>query len=192
MAIIARPGITLLIARTFQLIPMRFILPVILLVLLIGCEQESTSSATSSAPSSNAGIEESVPFRKDGTLSFQRADETYLTIDIEIADTDSAIVRGLMQRTSLPDMSGMLFLMPTEEPQQFWMSNTQISLDILFANSNKEIVSIQKYTTPLSQESVDSEYPALYVIEVEGGFTDSQGILEGDVVDWVNDRLQSK
>lgn len=162
---------------------------VIALLFLTGC-QNGTSSVPSS--SSNTGPEASVPFRKDGTLSFKRGDETYLTIDIEIADTDSAIVRGLMQRTSLPVNSGMLFLMPEEEPQQFWMSNTQISLDILFANSDKEIVNIQKYTTPLSQESVESEFPALYVIEVEGGFTDSQGILEGDVVDWVNDRLQSE
>ena len=165
-------------------------LPLLLIILLTGCQ--NSPSTTSTSPAENAGIEETVPFRKDGTLDFKRAAETYLTIDIEIADTDSAIVRGLMQRTSLPDKSGMLFLMGTEEPQEFWMSNTQISLDILFANSNKEIVTIQKYTTPLSQERVASEFPALYVIEVEGGFTDTHGILEGDTFDWVNSSLQSE
>ena len=165
---------------------MHRLLPLLLAVVLAGCQNNSSPSPSPSAPEDEAaGIEASVPFRKDGTLSFQRAEETYLTIDIEIADTDSAIVRGLMQRTSLPDKSGMLFLMPGEEPQQFWMSNTQISLDILFANSNKEIVNIKKYTVPLSQESVESEFPALYVIEVEGGFTDTHGILEGDTFDWV-------
>ena len=171
---------------------MNKILPFFLILILAGCQSGTSTPSTSSPAASSAGIEESVPFRKDGTLDFHRADEKYLTIDIEIADSDSAIVRGLMQRTSLPDKSGMLFLMPSEEPQQFWMSNTQISLDIMFANSNKEIVSITKYTTPLSQESVESEFPALYVIEVEGGFTDTHGILEGDTFDWVNSSLQAE
>ena len=155
------------------------------LVLIAACEQSSTSDSSSNAEANaRVGLDESIPFRKDGTLQFSRSGESYLSIDIEIADSDSAIVRGLMQRTSLPERGGMLFLMPAEEPQQFWMSNTQISLDILFANSAGEIVSMTKYTTPLSQENVVSTYPAKYVIEVAGGFVDSHGILEGDTFEW--------
>ena len=149
----------------------------------LGCQGGTSSTSTSAAPSSSEA-DESIPFRKDGTVVFQRGDEAYLTIDVEIADTDSTIERGLMQRSSLPDLSGMLFLMPNEEPQQFWMSNTLISLDIIYINSSKEVVSMMKYTTPLSQEPINSDIPALYVIEVPGGFTDTHGIIEGDVVEF--------
>jgi len=156
------------------------ILLVLLTVSILGCQEGQTSSTSTNTPEPEAI--ESIPFRKDGTVIFQRAGEDYLTIDVEIADNDSTIERGLMQRESLPDLSGMLFLMPNEEPQQFWMSNTLISLDIIYVDSNKEVVSMTKYTTPLSQEPIDSEIPALYVIEVPGGFTDTHGIIEGDVV----------
>ena len=146
--------------------------------LLIGCE---TQSAT---PESTQKEEVSIPFRTDGTLDLIRGEENYLTLDIEIADTDSAITRGLMQRSSLPDLSGMLFLMPEERIQSFWMSNTTISLDIIFINSAMEIVHIAKYTTPLSPDSVPSEYPAAFVLEVIAGFSDTHGLLEGDLISW--------
>ena len=148
-----------------------------------GCETGQPATNTP-ATSASEQTETTVPFRKDGTLEFIRSGEPYLTIDIEIAETDSAIVRGLMQRTTMPEFGGMLFLMDAEEEQSFWMSNTQISLDILFVNAAGEIVSIEKYTTPLSPDSVPSGFPALYVVEVIAGFTDTHGIIEGDTIEW--------
>lgn len=158
------------------------IIACIFIPLLAGCQAESSEpTPPAEAP------EETIPFRKDGVLDFVRGDDTLLTIDIEIADNDSTIERGMMQRTSMPDLSGMLFLMPSEDIQGFWMSNTKISLDIIFANESGEIVHIAKYTTPLSPESVSSVYPASLVLEVIAGFTDSHGIIEGDEIDWRRD-----
>jgi uncharacterized membrane protein (UPF0127 family) len=127
---------------------------------------------------------DAIPFRKDGTLDFIRDGEVILTLDIEIAEGDSARTRGMMQRTGLPDRSGMLFLFPVEEELNFWMSNTPISLDLLFVNADSQVVSISKYTQPFSTESIFSEAPAQYVIEVEAGFTDTRGLIESDRVSW--------
>lgn len=149
------------------------------IILLAGCQAETRQQAPLQETP-----EAAIPFRKDGVLDFIRGDDSFLTIDIEIADNDSTIERGMMQRTSIPELSGMLFLMPSEDIQGFWMSNTKISLDILFANEGGEIVHIAKYTTPLSPESVSSVYPASLVLEVIAGFTDSHGIIEGDRIDW--------
>lgn len=145
----------------------------------LGCETQSATSNVDPAVK-----EVNIPFRTDGTLDLMRGDETYLTMNIEIADNDSSITRGLMQRTSMPDLSGMLFLMPVDKMQSFWMSNTTISLDIIFINADMEIVHIAKYTTPLSPESVSSQYPAAYVLEVSAGLADTQGIIEGDKIAW--------
>lgn len=158
---------------------MKTLLVILLTVVTIaGC---ATEPAT---PVAKEEKEEMIPFRKDGTLDLVRGEDTYLTLNIEIADTDSTITRGMMQRDGLPDLSGMLFLMDEERIQSFWMSNTTISLDIIFINSAQEVVSIQKYTTPLSPDQVLSEYPALYVLEVMAGFSDTHGILEGDKIQW--------
>jgi uncharacterized protein len=133
--------------------------------------------------------DETIPFRQDGTLTFLQSGNEVITISIEIADNDSAQARGLMQRTSLPDSSGMLFIFDREEERNFWMANTPLSLDIFFVNADSEIVSIAKYTTPFSSRSIPSGQPAQYVIETEAGFADRYGIVESGQVSWQVSRV---
>ncbi|MEM6725861.1 MAG: DUF192 domain-containing protein, partial [Bacteroidota bacterium] len=112
-------------------------------------------------------------FRKDGTLQFLGPDSTALTsIDIEIADSPRYIDQGLMYRKSMAPNQGMLFVMPVEKPQAFWMKNTFVPLDIIFVNAAFEVVSIQANTTPLSETSLPSGKPAKYVVEVVAGFSE--------------------
>lgn len=125
-----------------------------------------------------------IPFRADGRLTFHRDAEAVIDIAIEIADTDSSRMRGLMQRTSMPDRSGMLFVFPYEEPQSFWMANTRIYLDLMFLDARGRVVSIARSARPLSTEPVPSGRPARYVLETEAGFVESWGIVEGDSASW--------
>lgn len=121
-------------------------------------------------------------FQNEGLLSFLDAStgQPLQRIDIEVAQDELEIRRGLMYRQSMKPDQGMLFLMPVEEPQSFWMLNTYISLDIIFVNEAMEIVKIQANTEPRSLQSVPSERPAKYVVEVNAGFCAKHGIEEGD------------
>jgi uncharacterized protein len=124
-------------------------------------------------------------FRKDGRLSITPAGKyAKISLDIEIADKDNERMQGLMYRQSMQENEGMLFIFPNEEPRSFWMKNTYIPLDIIYINSQKEIVSIQKCTQPLSTYSIPSEKPAMYVLEVNAGFTDKNGIIVEDKVEF--------
>jgi uncharacterized membrane protein (UPF0127 family) len=96
-----------------------------------------------------------------------------------------------MNRESMEEKQGMLFIFPQERFQSFWMLNTLFSLDMLFINKEKEIVTIHKNTTPLSQQSYPSSKPALYVLEVNAGFTDKYNIKEGDKVFWMGTVLRN-
>ncbi|MDE2995946.1 MAG: DUF192 domain-containing protein [Bacteroidota bacterium] len=125
---------------------------------------------------------EMIPFRKDGSLTLARDGEIYRTLDIEIADTDSTRNRGMMQRDGLPDDAGMLFIFEEESEQGFWMANTQIALDLIFVREDGTVLSLSKYVQPVSTETVRSNGPAMYVLEVEAGYSDSIGIIEGDVM----------
>jgi len=69
------------------------------------------------------------------------------------------------------------------------MLNTLFSLDILFINSNKEIVTIHKNTTPLSEQSYPSSEPAIYVLEVNAGFCDRHNVKLSDKIYWIGGRL---
>jgi hypothetical protein len=149
---------------------------VALLVLVAACGDDTVQEPP---PDST-----NIAFRKDGTLTFLRNEEEIATINIEIAESDSARTRGLMQRTSLPDMSGMLFIFAREEPQSFWMGNTPLALDLIFVDSDSQIVDIDKYNKPYSSASIVSDAPAQYVVEVPAGFADMSGISESHRVRW--------
>lgn len=123
-------------------------------------------------------------FRKDGELRFVDGKTTNVitTIDIEIADNDAERAQGLMFRDSMPENAGMLFLMETEEPQAFWMKNTILSLDIMFVNADRRIVSIHKSCKPYSLDQIESGKPAMYVVEVNAGYADRHGLKTGDLI----------
>ena len=124
-------------------------------------------------------------FKDEGNLTIIRVNNSPpITLDIEIADDEAERMRGLMDRFELPDHAGMLFIFEREEMRSFWMKNTFISLDIIYINANKEIVSIQKNTQPQTTYSIPSERPARYVLEVNAGFTDKYEINPGDKIEF--------
>ena len=125
-------------------------------------------------------------FIKEGELEFLHAekDSVLQQIDIEIADTPDTRTQGLMWRRTMEEDQGMLFIMEENEPQSFWMLNTYISLDIIYVNEQKEIVSIRRNTKPQSTASVPSGAAAKYVVEVVAGFADQHQLKVGDRIDW--------
>lgn len=124
-------------------------------------------------------------FKAEGVLVIQDSTgKEKKKIDIEIADTEYDRQLGLMFRESLEENQGMLFIFPYQGELSFWMKNTKISLDILFINKERKIVTIHKRTTPYSEKSLPTLQPAQYVLEVIGGFTDKFSINEGDFVRW--------
>lgn len=138
-------------------------------------------------PTRSASTQPTEPtFVQHGQLTFLKPDDSTFqkVIAIEVADTPAEQAQGLMYRTSMQEKQGMLFLFNREQPQGFWMKNTHISLDIIYVNSNREIVSIQKYTSPFSEESLPSAEPAQFVVEVIAGFTDKYQLAKGDRITW--------
>jgi uncharacterized membrane protein (UPF0127 family) len=108
-------------------------------------------------------------------------------LQLEIAKTHEQRTTGLMHRESLEENSGMLFIYGSEQQLTFWMKNTLIPLDMIFLNSNKTIVHIIKNAQPCVEEPCKvypSENPAIYVIEVNAGYTDKHGILKGQKVEF--------
>ena len=122
---------------------------------------------------------------KEGVLNFISKDgKNIQKIDIELAKNDAKRSQGLMYRQSMGEMQGMLFIFEKAEPQSFWMKNTFISLDIIYVNEQKEIVSIAKMAQAKSELPIPSGLPAIYVVEVNGGFCDRYQIKEGDKIEW--------
>ena len=111
---------------------------------------------------------------------------------IELADTDETRTRGLMERTSLPDDGGMLFLFQKPEVHQFWMKNTRIPLDILFLDKGGQITAIHTMAVepPQAPGESDEGYharlplyssvrPAIAAIELNAGMAETLGLKPG-------------
>ena len=129
-------------------------------------------------------------FTKEGELTFTDSLGTLKAkIDIEIADNDYERQLGLMNRKEMKEDEGMLFIFPLQGNQSFWMRNTLISLDILFVNDQKQIVTIHKNTKILSDQSYPATKPSIYVVEVLAGYTDKHNILVGDKINWMGTNL---
>ena len=153
---------------------MRYRTASLLLVLLISgaCSEEM-------APPPEYGV------RADGRLEFVRADSTVIhTIDIEIADTQEARQRGLMNRRGMDPDEGMLFIFPEPDMLSFWMRNTAMPLDIIFVAEDRSIVNIARRTRPLSDDRIRATAPAQYVVEVRGGVSERFGITDSASVRW--------
>ncbi len=105
-----------------------------------------------------------------------------IQIAVEIADTPDTREHGLMYRDSLPENAGMLFIMPDEQIQNFWMKNTKVPLDIIFIFSDWKIGGFVEQTQPYSEANISIDKPTKYVLEVNAGFCKRHGIQPGDKV----------
>ena len=157
-------------------VPSYFFMLCLSLLVLAGCGTDDSTQSLD-APE--------IPFRPDGVLEVLRPDgSTLTTLVIEIAEGDSARARGLMQRTSLPARGGMLFLDDEEKIQTFWMRNTPLPLDLIFVDADSQIVNIAKRARPFTEQTISSSDSALYVLEVNAGFSDRYGIDESMRIRW--------
>lgn len=71
-----------------------------------------------------------------------------VTVLAEVARTGEQRTMGLMERTSLADTAGMIFLYETDQDANagFWMFRTRIPLDIAFADASGRIVAVRTMT----------------------------------------------
>lgn len=101
---------------------------------------------------------------------------------VEVAATAQERARGLMFRNQMAADHGMLFVFDTEGERYFWMKNTPLPLDIIFIATNGEIVSIAADTSPYSEDTIPSNGPARYVLELNAGTAAKLGFGPGDLV----------
>lgn len=101
----------------------------------------------------------------------------------EVADTPALRELGLGGRTSLPEGAGMWFVFDTDGLWAFWMKDTLIPLDMLWAAADGTIVHVARDVRPESYpEAFATTVPARYVLEVPAGFAQAHNIAEGDKI----------
>ena len=98
---------------------------------------------------------------------------------IEIADTAKERAVGLMFREKMPASAGMLFAFAPPKHAQFWMKNTLIPLDMIFANATGRVTRVHSNAIPQDETPIDGGEGVAFVLEINGGLAARMGLAEG-------------
>ncbi|ARU00586.1 DUF192 domain-containing protein [Yoonia vestfoldensis] len=111
-----------------------------------------------------------------------RGDWGQATFTVEIADTPATRARGLMYVETMPRMAGMLFIYDRPQPVSFWMKNTLIPLDMIFASPAGEILRVHENAIPGDLTPIPGGDGVQMVLEINGGLSARLGIAAGDIM----------
>ena len=99
-----------------------------------------------------------------------------ISFKVELAQTHEERAKGLMNRESLEEDEGMLFLFPEPVVASMWMKNTPLSLDMIFLDGTGKVLAIAENTTPNSLEPIGSVENTSQVLELKGGVIEKNRI----------------
>lgn len=107
-----------------------------------------------------------------------RSDKGSVSILLEVADTDESRRHGLMGRSELPEICGMLFE-GLSNGGYFWMKNCLVPLDIAFMDKGGTVT--KTYSMPADDGENHYEYgdDDVSAVELAMGFLSKHGIGKG-------------
>ncbi len=108
-----------------------------------------------------------------------RGPRGHLRFTVEIADTPASRARGLMHRARLASGAGMLFVFERPGRVAFWMKNTLIPLDMIFADPAGRVTRVHAMAVPHDETPIDGGDGVLFVLEINGGLAARLGIVAG-------------
>ena len=101
---------------------------------------------------------------------------------VDIADDAAERAQGLMFVEDMPTLAGMLFIYERPQNVSFWMKNTLIPLDMLFANPQGEVMRVHANAVPGDLTPIPGGNDIQMVLEINGGLSRRLGISAGDVM----------
>ncbi|MEX0920204.1 MAG: DUF192 domain-containing protein [Candidatus Pacearchaeota archaeon] len=104
---------------------------------------------------------------------------------VEIAETPEERRIGLSEHESLGEDEGMFFIFEEETRSGFWMKDMDFPIDIMWIDSDFEIIGIEENLQPCNAGNCPVVYPEekiKYALEISSGLSDFYNFKEGDSV----------
>ena len=98
---------------------------------------------------------------------------------VAVADDPQERAQGLMFVEEMGRFEGMLFVYETPQHATFWMRNTLIPLDMLFADETGTVTHIHENAVPLDESTIDGGRGVRFVLEINGGMAEMLGLDAG-------------
>lgn len=103
------------------------------------------------------------------------------TIQVETAANQSERAKGLMNRTSMPESRGMLFVYPAPAYFCMWMKNTNIPLSVAFIDAQGKVINVEDMA-PHTETNHCTARNAMYALEANQGWFARHGVVPGSQV----------
>tara|TARA_R110002096_G_scaffold350602_2_gene543817 strand:- start:8400 stop:8858 length:459 start_codon:yes stop_codon:yes gene_type:complete len=118
----------------------------------------------------------------EGTVDLRLAGGGQARFSIELADDAAERSRGLMFRETMPRSAGMLFVYERPQRAVFWMKNTVLALDMIFADAAGVVKTVHSNAIPYDETPIDGGEGIVAVLEINGGLAERMGITPGAVL----------
>jgi uncharacterized membrane protein (UPF0127 family) len=158
-----------------------------LLLVLAACggEEEASPPTTTVAGAEATTTDEEATTsepEQSGPVVVIQTPSGEVVVPVEVADGPEERQVGLMNRESLPEDAGMIFLFDEATTSGFWMKDTLIPLSIAFADADGMIVRILDMEPCEADpcEVYDPGVPYWSALEVNQGSFSRWGVEEGD------------
>jgi hypothetical protein len=137
-------------------------------------------------PTNNATFTQLFPNNALRTSSQAQANINGQTIHLLIAKSETDQHKGLSDRASLPQDTGMLFIFSRPDYYLFWMRHMKFPLDIIYINNNKIVTILNNVKNPpYSMENpplLRPLAPANKVLELNAGSAKKYNVKVGDTI----------
>ena len=115
-------------------------------------------------------------------VELRTAGGSVVRFSVELADDEAERALGLMNRQRMASSAGMLFAYQAPRHAYFWMKNTLIPLDMIFADATGLVTRVHSNAVPLDDTSIDGGEGVSYVLEINGGLAGRLGLAAGAVL----------
>lgn len=103
------------------------------------------------------------------------------SLEVEVASNKSQRALGLMNRVSMPQSQGMLFVYPAPAYFCMWMKNTKMPLSVAFIDAQGVVINIEEMA-PHTETNHCTRRNATYALEVNAGWFSTHGVTPGSQV----------
>ena len=111
-----------------------------------------------------------------------------------VADTQESRIKGLSGVSELRNDGGLLMEFGSDDLWGIWMNKMELPIDIIWLNSEGEVVHIIEDAQPENPAKTiyEPKKPSRYVIELKAGAVDNAGIKLGQKAEFVTRNEKAK
>jgi uncharacterized membrane protein (UPF0127 family) len=120
----------------------------------------------------------------DATLPLVEIGGAAVPLHVAVAADEKTRDLGLMCVTRLRAAHGMIFVFPQSGPQEFWMKNTLVPLDMVWVEADGRVASVAENVPASTRQTPDDEVArrggkGRFVIELPAGEANADAIRAG-------------